>query len=127
MMSELKIVENAVAKLTVEDGVFICTYKAGEVNLEQARQVVKDRLALCEYQACPGIIVDRGVTKISKEAREYFGSDDGIEGVTAAAVVTNKPVGNMIINFLVRIQKPAIPVKTFTNMDSAKMWLKQYV
>ncbi len=120
-------VENDHAILTLEDNILVVRYKPGEIGLMEAKQIVVDRLALFDGKKYPGVAIDDGVTKITKEARDYLSSPEGIESVSAAAVVTNKPIGNMIINFIIRVQKPPIPVRTFTSLEAAKIWLSQYI
>jgi hypothetical protein len=44
----------------------------------------------------------------------------------AMAMVSSSGLGKIIMNFLFALNKPAIPMKSFSNEEDAKEWLKQY-
>ncbi|AFD08944.1 SpoIIAA family protein [Solitalea canadensis] len=45
----------------------------------------------------------------------------------AMAIVSNSSLGSFVINFIFKFQKPSIPMRTFSNEEDAKEWLKQYL
>jgi hypothetical protein len=44
----------------------------------------------------------------------------------AMALVSKSGVGRLIMSVLFRFQKPAVPMKTFSDAAKAKVWLRQY-
>ncbi len=109
------------------DGIVYVTYKKGvTINLSTARQLVETRLELTENREYPMILFDEGVVSIEKEARDFFSSDEGIINISACAMVLKSVYSTFLGNFLIKIKKPSIPVKIFTDEKNAKEWLMQF-
>ena len=53
-------------------------------------------------------------------------SEEGCEGVVAAAILIDSSIGSMIGNFFIRISKPLRPTKIFTDEVLAMKWLQQF-
>ena len=61
-----------------------------------------------------------------KETRE-FAAEITPSLVEALALVTDSPVSRMLGNLFIGLQKPAYPVKLFTNETEARKWLRNYI
>lgn len=71
-----------------------------------------------------GVLVDmRGVRSQTRDAREYFLSDDVARRISAVALLVGSPVSRMIGNFFLRIGDHRIPTRIFTADVEAKAWL----
>ncbi|MEY2792694.1 MAG: hypothetical protein RJA76_686 [Bacteroidota bacterium] len=46
---------------------------------------------------------------------------------TAMAMVAEGNLGSLIMNILFKLQKPPIPMKTFSKEEKARIWLKQFM
>ena len=46
---------------------------------------------------------------------------------TAMAMVSKSGLGNVIMNVLFRFNPPSIPMKSFSNEEEAKNWLKHFI
>ncbi len=44
----------------------------------------------------------------------------------AIALISKSFFAKMVLDFVVRIKRPSIPVKSFTNENEAKQWLKKF-
>jgi hypothetical protein len=109
------------------DGVLIGTFKKGlKINLEIAKEIVKNRLALTGDGPFPSIIINMGVFSIDKKGRDYLASTEGIRGLNASAVVLDSPFGSLLGNFFIRVTKPKLPVKVFRTKAGALNWVEQF-
>ena len=71
-----------------------------------------------------GVLVDmRGVRSQTRDAREYFMSDDVARRLSAVALLVGSPVSRMIGNFFLRIGDHRIPTRIFTTDAEAAAWL----
>lgn len=61
-----------------------------------------------------------------KETRRF--STEQLPRVYKAMAMVSKPgLSKLIMNILFRLKPPPIPMKSFTNDEEAKAWLRQYV
>lgn len=61
-----------------------------------------------------------------KEAREYSANPENLTGVTAIAYVIDNLGHKLVINFFMKINKPPISIKVFTDEKSAVDWVEKY-
>lgn len=121
-----KYFENQFAEYWLEDGVLFFVYKPGtHMNLEAAKQVVKDRLAVQNGESYPVFCDMRGVRDSDKPARDYL-AKEGSSLVRSVAVLTDSPVTKIMLNFYLTISKPLIPTKMFTDRNQALQYLKHF-
>lgn len=70
------------------------------------------------------VLVDtRGVRWQSREARDYFVSDNAAEATTAVAIVVGSPVSRVLGSFFLRFEQHRFPTALFDNEDKAIHWL----
>ena len=121
-MKEL-LIDNEIAKIEHDNGVIVATWKAESVTLGSAKDSVKIRLQYTGEKPYLLLADTTAVKKISKEARTYLGSKEGCERVKHCAIVVNSSLGAMIVNFFMRINKPLVPTKLFSEKSAAHKWL----
>lgn len=66
---------------------------------------------------------DRGISSMSREARQSFARGGGREHTGAAAVVIGSRIGEIIGNFFIHIGRPVYPTCMFTGDEDAVKWL----
>jgi hypothetical protein len=110
----------------LDDGILIIEFKVKKFDLDAAKTTVVKRLEASKGVAYPVLIDAREVQSISKEARDYFASPDGVSMVKASALVLDSVMGKFLGNFFLTINKPKVPLKLFTDADSAREWLNQF-
>ena len=111
----------------IKNNILFATYKKGlEINLVIAKEIVQSRLKFMQGEKLPVIVFDGGVVSMSKDARDFFGSAEGNEGLLAGAIIQNTPVSAAINNFFLFVSKPNIPAKIFINVDAALKWLSKF-
>ncbi len=112
-----------------DDGVVVKEYqKDFSVELEHVleMQSVMEKIHAesgMKHPVCA--IYPRDVT-LSKEAREYGTTDEANEYTTAVAAVVTSLAQKMIGNFIMRVQKPPIPLKLFSEREEALKWVAQF-
>ncbi|HXP51234.1 MAG TPA: hypothetical protein VN922_14850 [Bacteroidia bacterium] len=118
--------ETSFAIAEIKDGILFITYKKGiSVKLEDAKEMIKNRLLFTGNVAYPMLVQDEGAIHIDKDARDYM-SNEGTQGVIAGAFVLRSVYGTFLINFYLSVTRPKIPSRMFTDRTKALEWLEQY-
>ena len=103
-------------------------YKAAlQVDRDAAVEIVQERLDFTENRSVPVLLLDSGLVKMDKRARDYMSSEEGIRGLNAIAIILSSVVNSMLLNFLLKISRPGLPVRVFRDRDQAMEWLKTFV
>ena len=122
-----KILDTQYVHYELQDNLLIGTYKKGlKITLEIAKEVVKTRLEFIDYKPKLTLALNQGVMSMTKEARDYLASDEGVRGVLAGAIVLDSPVGSFIGNFYLLVSKPKVPARIFTKKEDAIKWLSKF-
>lgn len=119
-------VETENIKCYIKDGILFARYKAANVDMNTARDVVRARLAVSDGIDRPVLLDVRSIKNLSKEARKYLGSPEACEFVAASAMIIESTVGKFIGNFFLQINRPPTPVKIFSNEIEGIAWLQQF-
>tara|TARA_R110000765_G_scaffold217042_2_gene321697 strand:+ start:49 stop:426 length:378 start_codon:yes stop_codon:yes gene_type:complete len=119
--------ENDYTSYRFHDGLLHIIYHQGvSIDLNAAVQIVKDRLILQEGQSFPILCDIRGIREINKSARAYLALE-GSTFIEAVAVLVEPPVSEMLSEFYIRTSNPPIPTKSFDSMETALIFLKDFM
>jgi hypothetical protein len=119
--------ETASVFFEIENGILIATYHPHvRISLKQAKEIVAERLAFIEHKAMPTLVLNQGIIKMDKEARDFLSSEAGIAGIKCAAILVNSNFASLTVTFFLKITKPKLLVKTFTEKKEALTWLSKY-
>lgn len=114
-------------RLEIIDGILHATYLGGVIDIDVAKEIVRQRLEYIEGVAYPTLVMDSGVISMTKEARDYFSDKDGgSQGVVAGVLLLKSVYSEFLGNFFLRVAKPAIPTRVFTDKEKALEWLQQF-
>jgi hypothetical protein len=123
-----RTLETASVFFEIENSILIATYHPHvRISLRQAKEIVAERLAFIDNKAMPTLVLNQGITKIDKDARDYLSSDAGIAGIKCAAILVNSNFASLTVTFFLKITKPKLLVKTFTEKKDALIWLSNYI
>lgn len=123
-----KILDLAAVYLEIENGILIGTYKPNiKITLKMAKDLVASRLSFIENKPTPALVLNQGVIKMDKDARDYLSSAEGIKGLKCAAILINSNFISYTVNFFLQVTKPKLLIKTFTDKQEALTWLQQFV
>ena len=96
-----------------------------EITLEVAQELVENRIQFAEGHPHYILIDFTNVKSVSKEARDFMNSSEGgLKGILGGAFLSNNVVATMFINLFLKIRKPNIPARFFTNRHDALDWLE---
>jgi len=110
----------------LDDGIMVLKFKVKKFDLDAAKVAVAARLEASKGVSYPMLVDGREVSSISKEARDYFATDDGVKDLLATGLVAESVLGKFIGNFFLQINKPKLPLRLFTDEKEAYKWLQQF-
>ena len=114
-------------QLLIRDDILIGTYRKNlHINLDIAKQIVKERIRYTRGKKMAALIMSQGVNTIDKPAREYLASERGTEGLLATAIVVSSPFDLLMGKFFLKVNKAPIPSKLFYSTREAEKWLQQF-
>lgn len=112
----------------IENSILIATYQPNTfITLKEAKEIVNSRLAFINHTALPTLVLNQGIIKMNKEARDYLASENGIAGIKCAAILINSNFISITVNFFLRVTKTKLLVKTFTDKKEALTWLSGFI
>ncbi|HLP13019.1 MAG TPA: STAS/SEC14 domain-containing protein [Flavobacteriales bacterium] len=113
-----------------EDGILCSTTKpnAPKLTSEQEKQETEKFIARYGKQKFCLLIDGKHIKPNSKEERKKA-AETLPEFVNAIAIIVHNPLGRIVVNLFVGLQKPPYPLKIFKPGEEAKAkeWLKQYL
>lgn len=110
-----------------ENGIVFEIFKKNSIlDLELSKQVVQERLKVSNGIDAPIFIDLRNVFSTDTKARKYMASKEAVEYLTAGAFLIDNELMKLAGNIFIKIDKPLVPVKLFTDRDKALLWLEAY-
>lgn len=119
--------ETPYATYWIEDGIVNMLYPRNLIiTMEIAKEIVENRLKVTGNIKMPLLADIRGLASIDMAARRYFASADAVGYLSAGAFVVDSLVSRLAGNIFIRVDKPLVPTRLFTNVKKAEMWLSHY-
>ena len=119
-------IETPHIQLWMEEEILYCKYADNlHMNLTIAKFCVEARIFFSKGKSYPLLIDMRGIQSTTSEARQYMATV-GATLVTAAALITGSPFNRSLGNVFLKINKPPIPIRLFTDEQKARLWLSQF-
>jgi len=119
--------ETKYAHMSIEEGVFIMTYKPMNLlDLGIAKEIVKERIAFKNNTPYPSLFDIRNIKSTTKDGRDYM-ANEGNDFVIASSLLVNSSVTKMLGNFFMLVSKPKNPTKLFTDELAGKEWLYPFI
>lgn len=97
------------------------------ISVQDAKQHCREATAFVDAQPKPFLVDLRQVKKTNSGVRKVFASEFAVESANACAVLTTSGLSKVIGNMFLRVNKPLIPTKLFTDRQKAEAWLQQFV
>jgi hypothetical protein len=117
------VIENRSVLCWQEDCILFGVFKTARIDLATAMVAVESRSTAGENTPMHFVVDARKVKSISKEAREYLASEEGTHNVIATALIFDSDIGIFLGNFFLKINKPKVPLRIFSNYDEGVQWL----
>lgn len=116
------------ARYRLEGNILFATYQPNaEVDLEDAKFLLSERLKLTENIDHYTIIDLRNLKRATKEARAFFSTEAGSQGIIAGAFIVDSFLSKLIGNFYLKFSPPPRPTKLFSNEEDALDWIKSLI
>jgi len=126
-MTETSI-RSEVAQITlIENGYFHIVYDANTIlTLEKAKAVVEAQKKLAVNNQYPNLLEGRSLKEVTPDARKFLASQETAEVNSAVALLVGSPVSRILGNFFLKLDRPAYPMRLFSNQEEAFEWLRQF-
>ncbi|MFV5692922.1 hypothetical protein ACM55K_12920 [Flavobacterium sp. LT1R49] len=119
--------ENEFAIFWISEQMLFFEYKPDVViDLAAAQLVVADRIQMQKEKAYPVLCDIRGIADSDKAARDYL-AQHGSLLTKAVGVVAHRSMSILMISFYLKISKPQVPTRVFTDKSAALEFLKAFV
>lgn len=112
--------------LKLKGGILFCEYKEDIIDLSKAKKIIVDRHSYTNGVSFPALIKSMNKIEIDKSARSFFKSEESSQGLTAIALMSTNSYSLIMMNFMIRLYRPSIPIKMFTNQEKAIEWLSNF-
>jgi hypothetical protein len=123
MVKEKKELKTPYVSLWMEGNIIVGLYEEVHIDLAIAKEIVQERIRVFGTEERMAIIELRGAVSFTKEARDYLGSKEACVGVNKFALIANSPITITLGNFYLKITKPPVRTRIFSNKEDAKKWL----
>jgi hypothetical protein len=94
-----------------------------KVNLENAKEIVASRYALPVRKPMRLLMYGTSIWGFTKDALTFLGSDEGVKGISAIAIVYDDFVLYSVMLFLNMFFKKSVPTEIFHSEENAKRFL----
>ena len=120
--------ENDYIQLWIEDGIVYEVFKPNSksLDLENAKIVVRDRLKVSNQVSRPLFVDLCNLLSADMDARKYMAKGEALHYLNATAILVKNQLSKLLAEIYIRINKPAIPTKFFSNKNEAIHWLEKY-
>lgn len=108
----------------VDTDILYAKYMVDVLNLEDARDALAMRLNFVDNKSHKMLVDISGIGRVTKEARNFLGSEEGYTNITATAIIVNTPVMATMANFFMRFSSQPVPVKMVKSYDDGLAWLQ---
>lgn len=121
--------ETHVAIYKLIDGMCVCTIKSEQIiDGRFAQKITDERQELLRDQSWPTLVViPRHHLLVENDAIQFFGSEEGLAGTVAQAVVIQSSLRRILSNFNFMFKAQKVPFRVFTSRSEAKLWLFDYI
>jgi len=120
------IATTSVSEITCLDcqTIFIKILPKSVLNLELSIEIISAVRNTTGGKAFFTIVDITEIKSIDFKSRKYFAGHETAKVIKAQALIVNSALSRMIGNVYMNYNKPVIPIKLFSSIDTAKKWLK---
>jgi hypothetical protein len=109
------------------EGLIHAQVKPLELELEDAREAVREIALLGQGRKRPVLVDLRQCKSIAVDARAYLAGPETARVELAAAVVIVSRLKRMLGNLVMRLRRPLVPTRLCTSEGKALDWLRGFV
>ncbi len=123
-MDEIEI-ETEFAVFYYDANLLKAIYKENaNISIKAATEIVDKRILITQNKMHKLLIIVPKKINMTKEARDYLSGEYGIKNIIASAIVVTSKYSNFLTKLFIKIIKPPMPTKIFSNEEKAIQWLQ---
>lgn len=121
--------ETSQARFKLVDGVLSVDIKPDSIiDTQFVERIERFRKEMTRGLELPVLVyIPKNYLILDREAFAAFGSDSGMEGCIAKAIVIRAPLRVLLLNFSLGFYRGKQPFRIFTSRSEAKMWLFSHI
>ena len=96
------------------------------LNLEIAKIITSDRLAVSNGITRPLYVELGSATRMDRAANRYLSTGPAMECLSATGILVKDQIEKLGANLYTGFFKPSVPTKFFTDQEKAILWLRNY-
>ena len=121
-----QIYKGEIADYWFEDGILISLSKSIKRTVENISGNVALVKQITGNKPVP-LLIYLSPSPVPDKATRKFSTEKLPEVYTAMAMVSKPGLAKLIMNILFRLKPPPIPIRSFSDDEEAKTWLKQFI
>jgi hypothetical protein len=94
------------------------------INYNDAVEITKERLIFAEELSHKLLIKVPQSIIITKNARDYLSSPEGVKNIECIALVVQSSYSLFLVKIIINLIKNPNPIKIFSSEEKAVLWLK---
>lgn len=128
LIEKMKKVETSIAEMHIdEDGILQIKIKKGaHLTLESIKEYYTETNKLLGENKALVLFDASADYTITEEAKKFGQTDEATENRIAIAYITNSITNKLVYNLYVKVYKPKVPMKMFSNKEKGLAWLKSF-
>ena len=126
ILGRMRETNTALVRLGSDGVISVRIRSDAQQSLTDAKENLGAALEARDGQRRPLLIDIRDAQPLDAEVRHFY-SGQVLDGFTALAMLIDaSPFGRMMGNFYLRVARPGIPTRLFTQPEPARAWLIAY-
>lgn len=110
-----------------EFGILRTVMKEGmHVTLQDAEAHIAAGLELTGGNKHPILVNFQNIKSMDRSARAFYAGSNTTRLEKAVAIVIGSPIGQIIGNFFIGLNRSTVPTRLFTSEETAMEWLKEF-
>lgn len=109
-----------------KEGIIHLHYKNHALTLEENKNIFKILRENSRWEVCPFLISGDEFSSHDKDSKMFNSSPDVVKHCSCLAFITKNLAQKLVVNFFVRVYKPKVPTRLFTDQDKAFEWLLKF-
>ncbi len=97
------------------------------LEVEDIKEIKKTNLNLTKGKKYGVISYTGNNSMISVESRAYLATREVEQNKIASAFIIIQLPQRLLLNFFIKVNKPSIPTKSFSNLKDAQEWMSQQI
>jgi hypothetical protein len=120
----MRATETALVELGADGVLSVRVRTAAAQSVANAKENLSAALEMAAGHRRPLLVDISEALPLDAEVRHYYSGQVLVDGFTALAMVVHaSPLGRMMGNVYLRVARPGIPTRLFTEADMARAWL----